>query len=159
MGFDASSDDDDDDDFSSKLNAGIAIKEAPSLFSSPHCLMTKGDAKVNYKAGANHWVLDSGSTQHMIGDMRMFTQMSEEGCSNYDSITFGDNHKGKVKGLGKIAISNDHSISNVLLVESLNFNLLSVAQLCYLGFSCNFTVNDVLISSVDGRNLMFKGFR
>jgi hypothetical protein len=38
--------DDDDDDDSSKLNAGIAIKEAPSLFSSPHCLMAKGDAKV-----------------------------------------------------------------------------------------------------------------
>ena len=28
--------------------------------------------------------------------------------------------KGKVKGLGKIVISNDMSISNVLLVESLN---------------------------------------
>jgi hypothetical protein len=35
-----------DDDSSSKLNAGIAIKEAPSLLSSPHCLMAKGDAKV-----------------------------------------------------------------------------------------------------------------
>jgi uncharacterized FlaG/YvyC family protein len=34
----------DDDDYNSlsKLNVGIAIKEAPSLFSSPHCLMTKG---------------------------------------------------------------------------------------------------------------------
>jgi len=44
-----------------------------------------------------------------------------------DSITFSDNGIGKVKGLGKIAISNDLSISNVLLVESLNFNLLSIA--------------------------------
>jgi hypothetical protein len=35
-----------DDDSSSKLNARIAIKEAPSLFSSPHCLMAKGDVKV-----------------------------------------------------------------------------------------------------------------
>jgi hypothetical protein len=104
-------------------------------------------------------VLDSGCTQHMTGDMRMFTQMSEEDCSNYDSITFGDNHKGKVKGLGKIAISNDHSISKVLLVESLNFNLLSIAQLCDLGFSCSFMVDDVIISSVDGSNLKFKGFR
>jgi hypothetical protein len=58
----SSDDDDDDDDTSSKLNARIAIKEAPSLFSSPHCLMAKGDAKVNYKAGGNHWVLDSGCT-------------------------------------------------------------------------------------------------
>jgi hypothetical protein len=38
--------DEDDDDSSSKLNVGIAIKGAPSLFSSPHCLMAKGDAKV-----------------------------------------------------------------------------------------------------------------
>jgi hypothetical protein len=87
-------------------------------------------------------VLDSGCTQHMTGDMKMFTQMSVEDCLSYDSITFGDNRNGKVKGLGKIAISNDHSISNVLLVESLNFNLLFVAQLCDLGFSCNFTVDD-----------------
>jgi hypothetical protein len=108
--------DDDDHDSSSQLNARIAINEAPSLFSSPHCLMAKGDAKVNYKAGGNHWVLDSGCTQHMTADMRMFTEMSEEGSSTYDSITFGDNRKGKVKGLGKIAISNYHSISNVLLV-------------------------------------------
>ena len=45
---DASSDDDDDDDDdkTSKGVAGIAIKEAPSLFSTPHCLMTKGGAKV-----------------------------------------------------------------------------------------------------------------
>jgi hypothetical protein len=37
---------DDDDDSSSKLNADIAIKEAPSLFTSPHCLMEKGNGKV-----------------------------------------------------------------------------------------------------------------
>ena len=38
-------DDDDDDDKPSKGVAGIAIKEAPSLFST-HCLMAKGGAKV-----------------------------------------------------------------------------------------------------------------
>ena len=43
---DASSDDGDDDDKPSKGVAGIAIKEAPSLLSTPHCLMAKGDAKV-----------------------------------------------------------------------------------------------------------------
>jgi hypothetical protein len=47
----------------------------------------------------------------------------------------------------------------VLLVESLNFNLLYVDQLCDLGFSCNFIVDGVIISSVDGSNLKFKGFR
>ena len=95
----------------------------------------------------------------MTGDARMFNSINTNGNDGYDSITFGDNGKGKVKGLGKIAISNDMSISNMLLVESLNFNLLSVAQFCDLGFKCIFGVDDVKIISVDGSNLIFKGFR
>ena len=55
----------------------------------------------------------------MTGDVRMFNSINTNGND-------GDNGKGKVKGLGNIVISNDMSISNVLLVESLNFNLLSV---------------------------------
>ena len=69
----------------------------------------------------------------MIGDPRMFTTLDEE-VDDHERITFGDNSKGKVQGLGKVAISNDHTISNVLLVASLSFNLLSVGQLCDLGF-------------------------
>jgi hypothetical protein len=40
------------------------------------------------------------------------------------AITFGDGNQGLVKGLGKIAISPEHSISNVFLVDSLDYNLL-----------------------------------
>jgi hypothetical protein len=47
----------------------------------------------------------------------------------------------------------------MLLVKSLNFNLLSMAQLCDLGFKCIFRVDNVEIISVDGSNLIFKGFR
>ena len=63
----------------------------------------------------------------MTGDARMFNSINTNGNNGYDSITFGDNGKGKIKGLGKITISNDMSIFNVLLVDSLNFNLLSVS--------------------------------
>jgi hypothetical protein len=38
--------DEDDDDKPSRGLAGIAIKEAPSLFSKPYCLMAKGESKV-----------------------------------------------------------------------------------------------------------------
>ena len=71
-------------------------------------------------------MLDSGCTQHMTGDSRMFNSFKSNDSDGIQSIIFGDNGKGKVKGLGKIAISDDMSISNVLLVDSLNFNLLSV---------------------------------
>ena len=95
----------------------------------------------------------------MTSDTRMFNSINNNDSNGYDGITFGDNGRGRAKGLGKIAISNDLSISNVLLLESLNFNLLSVAQLCDLGFKCIFGVDGVEIISVDGSNLIFKGFR
>jgi hypothetical protein len=37
------------------------------------------------------------------------------------AITFGDGNQGLVKGLGKITISPDYSISNVFLVDSLDY--------------------------------------
>jgi len=112
---------------------------------------------VNYKAGGKHWVLDSGCTQHMTGNDGMFTSIENPG--NHEQVTFGDNSKGKVIGLGKIAISHDLSISNVLYVKSLSFNLLSIAQLCDLGLTCTFGKNDVVVTSETSKELIFKGFR
>jgi hypothetical protein len=62
-----------------------------------------------------------------------------------------------VKGLGKIAISPDHSISNVFLVESLGYNLLSVSQLCKMGYNCLFTDVDVTVFRRSDDSLAFKG--
>jgi hypothetical protein len=61
--------------------------------------------------------------------------------------------------LGNITLSNDLTLSNVLLVDSLNFNLLSIAQLCDNGFRCSFTSNKFEVTSLDGKTNIFKGFR
>jgi hypothetical protein len=61
-----------------------------------------------------------------------------------DAITFVDGSQGKVKGLGKIAITTEHSISNVFLVDSLYYNLLFVSQLCSIG--CNYLFTDVSVT-------------
>ena len=94
----------------------------------------------------------------MTSESKMFQEIKLND-GDVRSITFGDNSRGDVIGLGKIAISNDMSISNVMLVESLNFNLLSIAQLCDLGYKCIFGVDDVEVVSVDESNVAFKGFR
>jgi hypothetical protein len=39
-----------------------------------------------------------------------------------DCITFGESSQGRVLGFDKIAIITEHSISKVLLVESLDYN-------------------------------------
>jgi hypothetical protein len=64
----------------------------------------------------------------MTGEKRLFSSY-EKNDDPQRAITYGDGNQCLVKGLGKIAISPDHSISNVFLVDSLDYNLLSVSQL------------------------------
>ena len=86
----------------------------------------------------------------------MLVQYLEDQNSNA-SIVFGDNKKGKVKGLGKVAITNDLSIENVMLVESLHYNLLSVRQLACFGYDTLFSVDYVKVFRRDNLNVVFVG--
>ena len=101
-------------------------------------------------------MVDSGCTNHMTKEKDMFTsfQPSHDQSGN---IVFGDNGKGEVLGLGKIAISNYNSISNVLLVNSLRYNLLSVSQLCEMGYNCLFTDKGVEVFRREDSSIVFTG--
>jgi hypothetical protein len=59
-------------------------------------------------------------------------------------------------GLGKIAITTENSISNVFLVDSLDFNLLSVSQLCSIDYNCLFTDVDVMVFIRSDSSIAFK---
>jgi hypothetical protein len=100
-------------------------------------------------------LLDSGCTDHMTGERRMFTSFEKNECES-DCITFSDNSQGQVLGFGKIAITTEHSISNVLFVESLNYNLLSVSQLCEMGYNCLFTDKGVTVFRRSDDSFVFK---
>jgi hypothetical protein len=101
-------------------------------------------------------MLDSGCTNHMTGERRMFTSLEKNDYKN-DCIMFGDNSQGQVLDFGKIAITTEHSISKVLLIESLDYNLLSVSQLCEIGYNCLFTNKGVTIFRISDGSLAFKG--
>jgi transposase InsO family protein len=101
-------------------------------------------------------VLDSGCTNHMMGERRMFTSFVKNECES-DCITFGDNSQGQVLGFGKITITIKHSISKVLLVESLDYNLLSVSQLCEMGYNYLFTNKGVTVFRRSDGSFAFKG--
>jgi hypothetical protein len=62
-----------------------------------------------------------------------------------------------VKGLGKIAISLDHSISNVFLIDSLDYNLLFVSQLYKMGYNCLFTDVGVTVFRRSDDSIDYKG--
>jgi hypothetical protein len=91
----------------------------------------------------------------MTGEKRMFSYERNEDPQR--AITFRDGNQGLVKGLDKIAISPDHSISNVFLVDSLDYNLLSVSQLCKMGYNCLFTNIGVTVFKRSDDSIAFKG--
>ena len=51
---------------------------------------------------------------------------------------FGDNGRGKVRGLGAVRVSDRFTLREVALVSNLGFNLLSVLQLLDEGFEVRF---------------------
>jgi hypothetical protein len=100
-------------------------------------------------------VLDSGCTNHMTGEKDMFhsLQLTQE----TQEIMFGDSGKSEVIGVGNIPISDHQSLSNVLLVDSLSYNLMSVSQLSGMGYNCLFTDVDVKILRREDSTVAFTG--
>jgi hypothetical protein len=92
----------------------------------------------------------------MTGERRIFTSFEKNDCKS-DCITFDDNSQGQVLGFDKIAIITKHSISKVLLVELLDYNLLFVSQLYEIGYNCLFIGKGVTIFRRSDDSFAFKG--
>ena len=71
----------------------------------------------------------------MIGDESKFTFLTKK---NGGYVTLGDNVKRKIIGQGNIGTDISSLIENVLLVDGLKHNLLSISQLCDKGFKVIF---------------------
>jgi len=66
----------------------------------------------------------------MTGDRAKFSCLIEK---EGGSVTFGGKNKGKIIGSGKVGQTSSNSVDNVLLVDGLDYNLLSISQLCDKG--------------------------
>jgi hypothetical protein len=92
----------------------------------------------------------------MTGERRMFTSFEKNECE-HDCIMFSDNSQDQVLSFGKIAITIEHLISKVLLVDSFDYNLLSVLQLFEKGYNCLFTDKGVTVFRRSDDSFTFKG--
>nr|KYP52978.1 Retrovirus-related Pol polyprotein from transposon TNT 1-94 [Cajanus cajan] len=103
------------------------------------------------------WYIDSGCSRHMTGDPSKFSSLK---LKNEGSITYGDNNKGRILGHGNIGNSSSQTlIENVLLVEGLNHNLLSISQLSDKGFKIEFDNTCCLICDKKSKEIRFIGKR
>ena len=53
-------------------------------------------------------------------------------------VTFGDDDKGHITGIGKIQITPQTCLENVQYVLGLKHNLISISQLCDRGYKVSF---------------------
>ena len=58
-------------------------------------------------------MLDSGCTQHMTGDRKMFNSINENKSNGIDSITFGDNDMAR-------SMLSEYNVSQSFWAEAIN---------------------------------------
>ena len=83
----------------------------------------------------NMWYLDSACSRHMCGNKALFTTLDE--C-NGGMVTFEDGGSAPILGKGTVQMHGLPVISNVLYVEGLKSNLLSISQICDDDFEVSF---------------------
>ena len=111
--------------------------------------MTKSHDNNKEESVRKKWYIDSGCSKHMTGDVSKFTTISPKKSGH---VTYGDNNKGKIIGVGKISTSSSTPIENVLLVEGLKHSLLSVSQLCDKGYKVSFDSEKCVIKHEHDRH-------
>jgi hypothetical protein len=105
----------------------------------------------------NPWYIDSVCSKHMTGDKGKFLSLSESKSGN---VTFGNDAPGKIKGKWIVCLSHGKGkAQDVLLVDGLKHNLLSVIQMCDRGCEVMFTSKDCKIKSVNSGQVVAQGIR
>ena len=92
----------------------------------------------------------------MTGDQNQFLELK---LKDGGSVTFGDNSKGQIKGIGTIGNNSSSNIENVLFVKGLKHNLLSISQLCDKGMKVIFESMNCQVVNVKTNKIVFVGHR
>ncbi|KAJ0705152.1 putative RNA-directed DNA polymerase [Helianthus annuus] len=99
------------------------------------------------------WYLDSGCSNHMTGNKRLFINLNE---SEKREVRTRDNKRLDVLGSGDVAIKVrgvEKRVPNVFYVEGLKHNLSSVGQLVQKGYEVNFLNHECVIKDPTGKHM------
>jgi hypothetical protein len=103
------------------------------------------------------WYVDSGCSKHMIGDKGRFLTLRKE---RDGSISFGNDNSTIIIGRSTIRNGNkDTKVENVLQVEDMKHNILSVSQMCDQGHKLVFDSQKFQIRKEDSVKVVVTAVR
>jgi hypothetical protein len=73
-------------------------------------------------------------------------------------VSYGDKSSSKLLGFGKVVITPDVSLVNVMLVKTIGYNLLSVCQLATMGYATYLDVDFVVVMWSKNLKVAFVGY-
>nr|XP_033514590.1 uncharacterized protein LOC117279206 [Nicotiana tomentosiformis] len=103
------------------------------------------------KSRKGKWYLDNACSGHMTRDKNLFKEVTK---INGGNVKFGDDSRGKIVSTGIVPFSNNCDITKVYLVDGLNYNLLSISQLCDLGYKVKFKKTGCAIENDAGKIIL-----
>eukprot|EP00253_Pinus_taeda_P001904 PITA_01904 len=105
----------------------------------------------------NLWYIDSGCSKHMTGDKEKLEPYSalEKG----KKVSFGNDTPATIKGKGIAQLKEKVKAGNVLYVDGLKHNPLSVSQMCDQRTEVIFRSNGFLVRDLDTGKTVIKGKR
>ena len=90
----------------------------------------------------------------MTEDESLFQELNK---NKNENVSFGDNSKGVIRGIGPIGNNSHTQIKNVLLVENLKYNLLNISQLCDKGYRVCFELNACHVINSSTNQIIYIG--
>ncbi|KAI5411829.1 hypothetical protein KIW84_056775 [Lathyrus oleraceus] len=95
---------------------------------TPSCsIATKGNYAFLSVSPSHTWIVDSGASDHMIGEYTIFFLYGP--CASNQKIKIADGSFSAIAGKGSVVLSPMLTLKNVLDVPNLSCNLISVSKL------------------------------
>lgn len=113
-------------------------------------------ALTSFRASSREdWYLDSGCSRHMTRVNKYWVDIRSQFTS---FVIFGDEAKGEIKRVGKLACTELPRLDDVVLVKGLTINMISISQLYDQGLKFNFTKLEFFVTN-EKNDIMIRGVR
>lgn len=112
------------------------------------CLIAHTSLTVSSREG---WNFDSGCSRHITGEKNYLEELKLYSNSYFK---VGDEARRRIKDICKLVIPCFPCLDDVLLVEGLNANLISISQLCDQGLNVGFNKSECIVSNKHREVLM-----